>query len=273
MGPIQVHSPSPDLKSQPLETGGPPTTSDNRQTALSVSSPSEHLPSSQTARPSSPCLGESRTLSGSSDVFSSEVSRQTSSPSMASSQPGLRLSSSGSIKIGTPTRFTQVSPSVQISTPSLSSFTSIQITSIPSESTNSPTPSRPYTQMVSMSIGEVIEFSPQSLDASAGDTIWFYTVNATFGSFAIYNTTLNDPCTPLTRFGDDGHLYVLIQVNNTEPMWFLGIRNQELPRCYPPAHFALNPGSQWSEYHERIQQSFVLTTTTSTTTVEYPQPT
>ncbi|KAE8384243.1 hypothetical protein BDV23DRAFT_189403 [Aspergillus alliaceus] len=255
IGPTQAESPSYDSKSQLLETGWSLSTSDNRQTALGVSSPSEHPLSLQTARPPSPCLGEPKTESGSSVVFSSEVSRQNSSASMASSQPGLRLSSSGRTETGTPTRFTGVSPSVPRPTPiSSSSLSPIEITSVPSRSTSSPTPSRPSTQMVSVSIGEVIEFTPQSLDASVGDTVWFYTVNGTFGTFAIYNTTLNKPCIPLTRFGDDGHLYVLTRVNSTEPMWFLGIRNQELPRCYPPAHFALNPGSQWEPEYTTLSE-------------------
>lgn len=125
--------------------------------------------------------------------------------------------------------------------------------------------------MVSVSLGEAVGFSPQSLDVSVGDTVWFYTVDAPYGSFAIYNTTLNEPCIPIERFGDDAHRHVLIRVNDTAPMWFLGSRNQELLHCYPPAHFALNPGPQWSEFRETIQHSVVLTTIT--TTVAQPQPT
>ncbi|KAL4888223.1 hypothetical protein BDV59DRAFT_188917 [Aspergillus ambiguus] len=127
------------------------------------------------------------------------------------------------------------------------------------------TPSAPSTQMVRVDLGEVTSFTPQSLDASTGDTIWFYTLNGTYGSFLLYNTTLEEPCLSLSRFGDDAYQYVLLQVNDTEPMWFLGRQpNEEWFHCYPPAHFALNAGSQRDQFLDKIQDSTVITVTTTT---------
>ncbi|KAF7589628.1 hypothetical protein BBP40_004001 [Aspergillus hancockii] len=149
-------------------------------------------------------------------------------------------------------------------------------TSVPmSITTKSPSPSswgpispssssRSFTRMVKVIPGVNTEFQPQSLDASVGETIWFYSLN---GSFLLHNTTLDSPCTPVARYGDDAHLHVLFRVNNTEPLWLLGQQHPEWYNCSPPSHFSLNPGAYRKEFHDKIDQYIYVST------AQYQRPT
>jgi hypothetical protein len=175
-------------------------------------------------------------------VANSRVSRVTSTLTITS-YARLRLTTS-KLTVDRPTLWVSFSSSIlKALTRSPLPSSTMNIISPASSHPRLLTLTGPLTQIVRVNIGETISFSPQLFNVSVGDTVWFYTIDALFGFFAIYNTTLDRPCIPVARFGDDRHRYVLIQVNNTKPVWFVGSRNQELFRCYPPAHFALNPGT------------------------------
>jgi hypothetical protein len=113
------------------------------------------------------------------------------------------------------------------------------------------TSSRSFTQMVLVEPGDILKFTPQTLDVAVGDTVWFYSLN---GSFLLYNTTLEAPCTRLVRYGDDAYKHVIFQVNSTEPLWLIGSQNQDIYGCCPSFHFALNPGDQKDQFLHSIEE-------------------
>lgn len=97
--------------------------------------------------------------------------------------------------------------------------------------------------------GNIVKFSPRTLDVSVGDTVWFYSLN---GSFILYNTTLEAPCTRLVRYGDDAYKRVIFQVNSTEPLFLIGSQDHDIYSCCPSNYFALNPGAQKDQFFHSI---------------------
>jgi hypothetical protein len=119
--------------------------------------------------------------------------------------------------------------------------------------------------MVLVEPGDSLKFSPQTLDVSVGDTVWFYSLN---GSFLLYNTTLEAPCTRQVRFGNDSYKHVIFQVNSTEPLWLFGSLNHDIYTCCRSAHFALNPGTQKDQFFRSIRSMkddcYIVSVTVST---------
>ncbi|KAF5861172.1 hypothetical protein ETB97_000546 [Aspergillus alliaceus] len=131
--------------------------------------------------------------------------------------------------------------------------------------TSSPTAGSTWT--VTVTPDKVTEFHPPSMNASVGDSILFSSTN---GSFFLYNTTLEAICKPSTIFGDGAHTNILYTVNSTEPMWFLGYKYENWFNCFPPSHFALNPGNQQAQYSSIIHTNYVYI---SFTEAQYHRPT
>ncbi|GMF77636.1 unnamed protein product [Aspergillus oryzae] len=131
--------------------------------------------------------------------------------------------------------------------------------------TRSPTAGSTWT--VTVTPDEVTDFHPPSMNASVGDSILFFSTN---GSFFLCNTTLEAICEPSTIFGGGAHTNILYTVNSTEPMWFLGYKYENWFNCFPPSHFALNPGSWQAQYSSIIHTGYAYI---SFTEAQYDRPT
>ena len=122
-----------------------------------------------------------------------------------------------------------------------------------------------------MNAGTDSLFYPKSLDEiSVGDTMNFHIVD---GSFSLYTTSLESPCSVVNNVGNHNERSHLYSVTGIEPVWFIACPMSSSCYCDQQIHFALNPREQKATSMSNIASTTVVIKSTTFPTSRLPMPT